>query len=411
MKVLMISCGIDNRYGAGLTEYNKCRQVTPLLAIPYLAAVTPLEIDLQVIDEMNGLITDFPDADLVAISGMTMHANRMYRIGDAYRNRGVAVVMGGIHVSYMADEALQHADAVMIGEGEYLWPILLDDFSKGQLKKVYQSNIVVDIATLPWPRLDLVAGPAYTAPKGSLNSIMTTRGCPNSCDFCCVKNMFGNRFRSRHIDDVIDEIIQMNNDPIMFADDNLTANVKYVTELCNKLIPLRRVWAAQSSIKVAKKPELLKLLYDAGCRSLFIGLETLSQQNLEGINKSMVNHIDEYEVMLKRIKDHGIRIVGSFIVGLDNDDMSVFDDIYNFVIKNQIDFPIINILTPFPGTVLYKQMVEENRVIDFNWDKYNLTQVVFKPKKMSVDELQYGYNELFYELIKFQKQLLQRRAI
>ena len=190
MKVLMISCGIDNRYGAGLTEYNKCRQVTPLLAIPYLAAVTPLEIDLQVIDEMNGLITDFPDADLVAISGMTMHANRMYRIGDAYRNRGVAVVMGGIHVSYMADEALQHADAVMIGEGEYLWPILLDDFSKGQLKKVYQSNIVVDIATLPWPRLDLVAGPAYTAPKGSLNSIMTTRGCPNSCDFCCVKNMF-----------------------------------------------------------------------------------------------------------------------------------------------------------------------------------------------------------------------------
>ena len=407
MKVLMISCGIDNKYGAGLTEYNKCRQVTPLLALPYLAAVTPPHISLQVIDEMNGLITDFPDADLVAISGMTMHANRMYRIGDYYRSRGITVVMGGIHVSYMEEEALQHCDSVLIGEGEYLWPELLKDFENQSLKKVYKSTKIVDISSLPWPRLDLVDGPAYMAPHGSLNSIMTTRGCPNSCDFCCVKNMFGNKFRSRKIDDVIAEITQMSRDPIMFADDNLTANYRYVTELCNKLIPLKRTWAAQASLRVAETPELLQLLYKAGCRSLFLGIETLSQQNLEDVNKSRVNKITEYETLIKRIKDSGIKIVGSFIVGLDNDSKGVFDDIYEFVVKNGIDFPIVNILTPFPGTKLYSKLFAENRIVDFNWDKYNLTQTVFTPAKMSREELQYGYNSLFYELSKHQKKLLQ----
>lgn len=411
MRVLMISCGIDNKYGAGLIEYNKCRQVTPLLALPYLAAVTPSYVSLQVIDEMNGLITDYPDADLVAISGMTMHANRMYRIGDYYRENGATVVMGGIHVSYMQEEALQHCDSIIIGEGEYLWPALLDDYKNHCLKRVYKSDVVVDISSLPWPRLDLVDGPAYKPPHGSLNSIMTTRGCPNSCDFCCVKNMFGNRFRSRRIDDIINEIAQMSKDPIMFADDNLTANYKYVTELCNRLIPLNRTWAAQASLKVAERPELLSLLYKAGCRSLFLGIETLSQQNLETVNKARVNHITEYETQIKRIKDHGIKIVGSFIVGLDNDSIGVFDDIYEFVVRNAIDFPIVNILTPFPGTALYFKLLKENRIVDFNWDKYNLTQTVFVPAKMTREELQFGYNSLFFELSKHQKRLLQQTRI
>lgn len=409
MNVLMISCGIDNKYGAGLTEYNKCRQVTPLLALPYLAAVTPPHINLQVIDEMNGLIEEFPEADLVAISGMTMHAKRMYKIGDYYRAKGTPVVMGGIHVSYMPEEALQHADAIIIGEGEYLWPALLKDFEEGCMKQIYKSDVVVDISSLPWPRLDLVDGPAYQSPHGSLNSVMTTRGCPNGCDFCCVNNMFGNRFRSRRIDDVIAEISQMSEAPLMFADDNLTANYHYVTELCNKLIPLNRTWGAQASLKMTEHPELLPLLHKAGCRSLFIGIETLSRENLMDVNKSRVNHISEYEMQIKKIRDQGIGIVGSFIVGLDNDTKAVFEDIYEFVVKNSIDFPIVNILTPLPGTGLYHKLLRENRIVDFNWEKYNLTQVVFKPANMTREELQFGYNSLFYELMKYQKKAMQKK--
>ena len=402
IKVLLVSVGIDNKYGAISGKANQNRIITPMLSIPYIAAMISKDkdVDIEVIDEMHGLMNldHLPDADIVGLSGMTMHINRVYRLADVFRKRGSYVVLGGIHVSFMVEEALTHGDTVICGEGEISWSKFLEDYKRQAAKRVYMCKEPVEIRKLPRPRLDLVKGKAYERPYGSMNAIMASRGCPNNCTFCCVKNMFGRKMRYRDVEDVCEEISEMNDDLILFADDNMVGNPTYAKKLFKAMKPLNKTWGGQVSITLAKDEELLKMAAESGCKSLFIGIESINTKNLELINKTKVNRVDEYSELIKKIRSYGIEIFGSFIVGLDEDDEATFNDIYEFVIKNDIKFPAVGILTPFPGTELYQSMQAEDRIFEYNWDKYNLTQVVFRPKNMEPEELQFMYDNLIYNL-------------
>jgi radical SAM superfamily enzyme YgiQ (UPF0313 family) len=399
LKVLLINTGIDNADGDPIVEGNRNRPLFPMLALPYLAALTPPDIEVQIIDEAHALLEQRIEADLVGISGMTMHANRMYSLADEYRAMGIPVVLGGIHVTYMQEEALQHADAIVKGEAEKIWPVLLTDFQKHQLKKVYQSTTAIEIDDLPHPRLDLMDGPAYRPPRGYLNSVMSTRGCPYNCSFCCVSNMFGRRMRFRPVDQVIAEINKLPRFfPIFFSDDNLIGHSEYAKKLFRALLPLRRKWGSQMSLKIADDAELLNLAASSGCVSVFLGIESVNPKNIAYINKKNVNAVDKYAESIKKIHDVGIEIMGSFIVGLDDDDEQVFEDIYNFVDRNKIEVPLVGILTPFPGTKIYFDLEQQGRLFDKNWNRYNLAHTVYKPKRMTPEELDRRYFELIRQL-------------
>lgn len=406
MKILLISPDNDNQYGRGVSAANKYRMITPLLGLPYLAALTPQDVEVKIIDEAHGLMTEFEEADLVGITGMTMHAERMYRIADRYRDKGIPVVLGGIHVSYMPEEAANHADSVVIGEADEVWPQLIEDFRLNRLKSVYRNESRPDIKNLPFPRLDLVQGPRYEMPSGSINSIMATRGCPHNCSFCCVSTMFGRKFRIRPIGSIISEIERMNNDPILFADDNLIGNPHYAKELFKALKPLNRVWGGQMSIQIGHNPELLDLAVSGGLKTVFVGFESVNPNSLKSVNKDRLNSVEKYSEAIKRLHDKGVKIFGSFIVGLDHDDESVFEQIYEFVVKMNIEYPLIGILTPFPGTRLYQELEDQGRIFDRDWRKYNLINVVFKPKKMTPEKLQGEYEKLLRAL--FRQQMAQQ---
>ncbi len=362
--VLLVSVGIDNKYGAISGKANKKRIITPMLSIPYIAAMVEQDkdVNLKVIDEIHGLldIENLPEADIVGLSGMTMHINRVYRLADAFKKKGSYVVLGGIHVSFMIEEALSHADTIICGEGEVSWMRFIEDYKRESAKRVYLCEEPVNISILPKPRIDLMRGKAYEKPYGSMNAIMGIRGCPNNCTFCCVKNMFGRRMRYRTVEDICDEISEMNDDLILFADDNMVGNPTYAKELFTAMKPLNKNWGGQVSITLAKDEELLRLAAESGCRSVFIGIESINTKNIKSINKTKINNVEEYAELIKRIRFYGIEIFGSFIVGLDEDDESTFNDIYEFIVQHDIKYPVVGILTPFPGTDLYFSMKKKS---------------------------------------------------
>ena len=398
MNILLIQTGISNNLSILMGMGNQNRMNMPMLGLLYIESVTPSDINVKVVDEIHGLVEKFEFYDIVGISGMTMHANRMYYLADQYKRLGCHVVLGGVHVSFMIEEALQHCDTVVVGEGENLWGEFLTDFKNGNAKRVYYPVKPIDLCELPKLKLKLVDGKAYNPPYGTLNSIVATRGCPNNCSFCCVKKMFNGKFRIRPADHVIKELLDLGDGFIMFQDDNIVGNQQFAEELFTKMIPLKRHWGGQGSINIANNDKVLDLMEISGCNALFVGFESINPKNINFISKSGVNKTEKYKEQIKKLHDKGIRIVGSFIVGFDDDSESVFDDIYEFVENNSIEFPIVNCLTPFPGTDLYKQFESEKRIIDYNWENYTLTNVVIQPKHMSSDRLQYKYNLLSYYL-------------
>lgn len=400
MNILLIQAGTTEEQNKNMGTGNMNRLKMPMLGLLYLAALTPEEYNLKVIDENNGLIEKFEKYDIVGISGMTMHANRMYKLADEYRNIGCYVVLGGVHVSFMTDEALQHCDTVMVKEGEVTWRRFLHDFEEGRPLRIYTGDGSFNLENLPKPDLTLIDGPAYKAPHGTLNSVIATRGCPNHCEFCCVRKMFDGCFKMREIPSILEEIKSFDENIIIFQDDNIIGNFSFAKKLFTEMTSLNRLWGGQGSINAASDDELLSLMAQSGCRTLFIGFESIDSKTLSAMRKSGVNRIEHYEENIKKIHDKGIKIFGSFIVGMDNDGEDVFDNIYEFCEKTKIDFPIANCLTPFPGTDLYNRFKAEGRIIDTDWSKYDLTNVVIRPKNMSSEKLQFQYNTLVHYLNK-----------
>lgn len=365
----------------------------PYLALTILAALTGEEWKISIIDENVDAI-DFSDLpDLVAISIMTPLAKRGYEIADAFRGKGVSVVLGGIHPTMMKDEAKTHADSVVMGEAEETWPLVLSDFKRGNLQPFYESANFCSLDKLAVPKRNLLNRKGYFF----TNTVQTTRGCPFDCVFCSVTSFYGRTYRVRPVENVISEIGQMEKGFLFFVDDNIVGKPSYAKELFGALIPLKIKWFSQASLSVVKDRELLNLAQKSGCKGLFIGFESLSQENLRAMGKS-TNRVSEYKDAIRMLHDHGIGIQGSFIFGMDHDDSSVFSDVIRFIEKTHLEAVLFSVLTPFPGTRIYETLQRENRIIDRDWEKYDMNHVVFRPKKMTPEELQEGFNWAYRRL-------------
>lgn len=388
MKLKLISPAPRNKYcnKKGKTSF-------PQLNLRILESLTPDDFFTEICDERIEDLDLGDSPDLVGITVMTPVALRAYEIADSYRARGIPVVLGGIHPSLMPDEALMHADSVITGEAERAWGQLITDFREGRLKKIYSGEKLPAFEDA-YPRLYPVKNPgAYSIP----HTIQTTRGCPFDCMFCSVTHFWGKKYRFRPVEDVIDEIKGLRSKKIAIIDDNVIGNPKYAKKLFEKMIPLNVRWIGQASITLARDEHLLSLLKRSGCDWLFIGIESLTPENLEEMNKK-INKVETMEENIGKIKRAGINVIGSFIFGFDHDDSAVFDGVVDFCIRTKLDAANLYILTPFPGTSLFEKMDKEGRMLTKNWDLYDANHVVFQPKKMEPMELLEGYIEAYKKM-------------
>lgn len=369
--------------------------LAPPLFLPLLAGLTPPDIEVRLIDENVEPVDLNAAADWVAITCMTASAPRAYAIADSFRRRKIPVVIGGIHPTVMPEEAAAHADAVVIGEAEPVWREVLADLAAGRLKARYQYEGYADLAGLPRPRRELLRVERYL----TTNIVQTARGCPNGCAFCTVSTVAGRRFRFRPIDEVIEEVRALRG-WVGFVDDNITGNPRRAKELFAALIPLRLRWIGQADLNLAKDPELLSLAARSGCQAMFMGLESLSQENLRATGKSPNLGLD-MGAAIRTIHKAGIEIIGSFVLGLDGDDRRVFTQIVAFAEQHKLVAAQFSVLTPFPGTMMRRQLEQEGRIADHDWTHYTMSNVVFRPKQMTELELRQGQRyvyDRFYSL-------------
>ena len=374
-----------------------------------LAALNPADVEVSIEDE-NVQEINFQDRpDVVAISIMTPLANRGYAIADRFRRMSIPVVMGGFHATWMAEEAGQHADAVVLGEAEKVWPRVLEDFKKGAPQRFYKAGDLAVLKGLPLPRRDLLKKGGYFF----INTMQVSRGCPFHCDFCSVTAFYGHTYRLRPLEEVRREVelLRQGNEFIFFVDDNIIGNPVYAMDLFSLLKDFRVKWLSHASINIAENDTLLKKAAESGCYGLFIGFESLSQKTLQSYHKTS-NQVHRYRDLIRKIHDQGIGIEGSFIFGSDDDDDSSFRQVLDFCEENKIDAAVFAILTPYPGTRIYEQYVQENRILSRDWDLYDMGHVVFRPKRMTVEQLQEGHdwtNRRFYSYPSMFKRFLPLR--
>ncbi|MEW6710191.1 MAG: radical SAM protein [Candidatus Riflebacteria bacterium] len=389
MKLLLIlPHGPIHRAGTG--TYKRALRYAPL-TLATLAALVPKELGFQikVIDE--GAETwnprDYLDYDLIAISAMTGTAMRAYAMADFFRRHGIKVIIGGIHPTLMPQEAKLHADSVVTGLAEESWPEALRDFSADCLKPFYHMRPDFHIGDLktPVPDRTIFDRSKYI----TVNSIEATRGCAFKCSFCAVATAWNNRYYIRPVGQLIEEIQGLQGDELCFLDPSLTCNRDYSLAMFRAMKPLKKWWVGCSTIDVAHDPELLKAMAESGCRGLLIGFESVSPQSLVEVKKPF-NDVMRYREAVRRFHEYGIGIQACFVFGLETDDRDVFKRTVEFIYQSEIDLPQFSVLTPFPGTVIYHELAAQNRIIESNWSLFDAVHVVFKPKNMSVDQLQEG---------------------
>lgn len=369
----------------------------PPLNLPYLAAVTPDHYKIHVLDE-NIEPFEYRKADIVGITAFTGSVFRAYQIAEIYRSRGIPTIMGGIHVSMMPDEALRFCDTVVIGEGESVWPRVLDDFEAGRLRRQYQGSWA-RLDSLPSPRRDILQNSYY-----QWGSIQTSRGCPMNCSFCSVTAFNGRRFRRRPLDAVIEELEQIPQKRVLIVDDNIIGygkqDLEWTRVFFSRILDkgIKKVLFAQASIDFGEDRDLIRFAAKAGLKIVFVGLESLNPKSLDSYHKTVnlkrLRH-NQYTELITRIRKEGIIFLGAFVVGSDEDDRSTFHSTLQFIKSSRIDALQVTKLTPLPGTQLWKTMQKEGRILsqDFPraWEDYRLTRLVFKPARMSIEEVYEGF--------------------
>ena len=372
----------------------------PPLNLPYLAALTPASYKIEVIDE-NIELFKFKKADIVGITAYTSSITRAYEIAQMYREQGITTVIGGIHASMMPDEAKNYCDAVVIGEAENIWPRLLEDFESGNLKKQYVGKWA-GLENLPIPRRDILQNDFY-----EWGSIQTSRGCPMNCVFCSVTAFNGGRFRRRPLEAVINELEQIPQKKVMFTDDNIIGYSRedkdWAKAFFSRIIEkgIKKIFFTQSSILFGEDPELIRLAATAGVKIILIGLESVNSATLTTYQKN-INLVqlrqNKYYELIARIRKSGIVLIGAFVLGSDEEDISIFQSTLDFIESSRIDVLQITKLTPLPGTQLWNKFVKENRILnqDFPkaWQDYRLTKLVYKPAKMTVEDVYEGFTYL-----------------
>jgi radical SAM superfamily enzyme YgiQ (UPF0313 family) len=425
--------------------------VLPLTAV---AALTPREHEVRIVDENVEALDYDTYCDVVGITFMTALAPRAYEIAASFRRRGKTVVGGGYHATLCPEDAAPHFDALVVGDAEGAWERLLADLQRGELQKVYRQayreavsqpmNLLGMVGTRstvshfgrnymdavesvptrfrgserepttreilsPGPRLELLQTPVprrdllhHTARHyATINAVQAGRGCRHNCRYCSVTVFHGRKYRRRPVADVIGELRSLPGD-FIFVDDNIIADREYALELFQALAPLRKRWVSQCSVLVADDPELLQQMRAAGCCGLFIGLETANDANLAAMNKQF-NHTGSYSERLRKIRHAGISIVAGMIVGMDGDDKGVFEQTLRFLQASRLDAVQVNILTPLPGTPLYADMAQAGRVTDRDWSHYDYRRVVFRPARMTAAELKAGADWLYAQFYRLDR--------
>ena len=369
----------------------------PPLGLATLAAFIPNECETEIIDEHVEAIdlNDYPD--VVVIQIYITNAYRAYQIADHYRNRGSLVLLGGLHVTSLPQEAALHADVIFLGPGEDSFPRFLDDLKNGSIKKVYHSENR-SLLNLPFPRRDLIKKQLYLVP----NSITISRGCPHQCTFCYKHAFFagGKSYYRLELERALAEISGLKGKHLFFLDDHLLASAPFTANLFDEMKGMGKVFQGAATVESVMDDNLLKKAHDAGLRSLFIGFETMNSSNLQSANKNH-NKLERYDLAIRKLHDMGIMINGSFVYGFDEDDSDVFKRTVDWAVSKGITTATFHILTPYPGTKVFEQMLNENRILTTNWNQYNTRQVVFKPNKLSPEALKAGYDWSYTEFYKW----------
>src|SRR5690348_3823917 len=382
----------------GFVERSKVIASLPSLSLLTIAGVTPKRFDVEyheVADIRN--LDRLPDCDLAALATFTAQSKDAYEISRRYREQGIKTVIGGLHATAVPDEAALHCDAVVVGEGELVWPRLLEDFDAGRMQRVYRSNVEFSLEDAPTPRFDLLNPERYNR-----LTVQTQRGCPWRCDFCASSITLTPRYKVKPVHKVMAEIQAIKSiwpSPfIEFADDNTFVNKRHARELMRALAKEHVPWFTETDISVADDPELLRMMREAGCRQILIGLESPSASGLEGVELRKNwkrDRLGTYEEAIQRIQSHGIAVNGCFTLGLDGDGPEVFDAIYRFVDDSGLQQVQITVMTAFPGTPLYRRLKAEGRLIEETaWEKCTLFDVNITPRHMSPRELEAGLLEL-----------------
>lgn len=372
------------------------------LALEQIAALTPPEHDVEIIEEKFQDVNFNKEYDLVGISCLTCNVIRGYEIADKFRRRNVKVVLGGYHPTALPNEAKQHADSVVLGEAELTWSELLKDFENGTLKPFYQPINFVDPKNIPAPKRSKFRNPMY-------ESIQATRGCPNQCKFCAMQKVEGSIFRPRPISNVIDEIQGIKCKNLFFVDSSMTLNPSYSKSLFQEMKELNKRFECFGNINVlARDNELLKIASDAGCYRWLVGIESISQETINTMSK-YTNKVEKYATAIKNIKDHNMMVTGLFMFGFDGDTSDVFNKTLDAMNKWDLDYATFSILTPYPGTPLSEQLKRENRITSYDWYRYTEGNVNFKPKNMTEEQLLEGIKKAASEYYSFSNSL--RRCI
>lgn len=365
----------------------------PPLGLATLAAYLSEDDDITIVDEHVEELNLDDTPDLVVIQVYITSAFRSYRIADHYRAKGCYVVMGGLHVTSLPDEAAEHADTIMLGPAGDAWPQFIADFRARRPQKRYVSTVRT-LEGKPSIRRDLIKRERYLCP----NSIVVSRGCPHTCDFCYKEAFYkgGRSFYTQMVDDALAEIEKLPGRHVYFLDDHLLGNERFANALFDGMVGMGKVFQAASTVQAILRPGLIEKAARAGMRSCFVGFETLDAGNLSEHDKYQ-NLNRDYNAAIKRVHDNGIMVNGSFVFGMDNDDSSVFSRTVEWAVSQSIETATFHIMTPYPSTELHNRMTREGRMVHRNWDLYDTRHVVYKPTRLTPQELEQGYWRAYKE--------------
>ena len=372
------------------------------LSMGTLAALTPDGVDVSFADDLVKKIRDEGDldgVDLVGLTASTKTAPRAYEIASICRQREIPVVMGGIHATAVPEEALDHVDAVVVGEAEESWPRLIHDFRKGNLDRLYSQDNFTQPEKIPVARRDFYNPKDYFP----LDLMQATRGCPFLCDFCSVRRFFGGTYRYRPLEAIISEIRTLPHKLILFADDNIVGHPTYSRRLLEALVPLKKKWVGQASLSGLDNEDTLRLMSKSGCVGLLIGFESIAEENIRASRKFQ-NKPDQYMRIIDKIHKNGIAIWASFLFGLDHDDPSIFERSVRFAIDAKFFSTVFAIVNPYPGTVLYERLKKEGRLTEESWwlQKDQESRAPhFYPRGMEREELLEGWKWAWKEYYSF----------